>query len=104
MRRLEAWGGNSAGRKLLNIDSRGNVKPDPFFPFTLGNILEEEFEDIWHNPDNEMLEKLRRHPRQLEGKCETCGWLPVCNGGSRSRAYAVSGNLWAEDPSCYIEG
>ena len=103
-RRLLDWGGNSAGRKLLNIDSRGNVKPDPFFPFTLGNILQEDFASIWHNPDNAMLVKLRRHPRTLEGACADCRWLDVCNGGSRSRAYAVSGNLWAEDPACYVKG
>ena len=29
-RRLITWGGNLAGRKLLNIDAEGNVKPDHF--------------------------------------------------------------------------
>ena len=100
--RLIAWGGNSAGRKLLNIDSEGNVKPDPFFPFTIGNILKEEFSDIWTNNPTEMLEKLRVHPRKLSGKCETCQYLTICNGGSRSRAYAIHDDLWAEDPSCYL--
>jgi MoaA/NifB/PqqE/SkfB family radical SAM enzyme len=38
-KRLIAWGGNSAGRKLLNIDAIGNVKPDPFFPSIIGNIF-----------------------------------------------------------------
>ena len=101
-KRLTAWGGNSAGRKLLNIDSEGNVKPDPFFPFTIGNILKEDFSDIWTNNPTEMLEKLRVHPRKLGGKCETCQYLAICNGGSRSRAYAIYDDLWAEDPSCYL--
>ncbi len=102
IKRLKAWGGNSAGRKLLNIDANGNVKPDPFFPFTLGNILQEDFGAIWQNKDNEMLQKLREFPRKIEGKCKTCYFLDICNGGSRSRAYALFGNLWAEDPSCYL--
>jgi len=101
-KRLTAWGGNSAGRKLLNIDSEGNVKPDPFFPFTIGNILKEDFSDIWTNTPTKMLEKLRVHPRKLGGKCEMCQYLTICNGGSRSRAYAIYDDLWAEDPSCYL--
>jgi len=102
-RRLIAWGGNSAGRKLLNIDSEGFVKPDPFFPKKIGNILHQDFSDIWTNEPIELLEKLRVHPRELSGKCENCKYLNICNGGSRSRAYAIYGDMWAEDPSCYLE-
>ena len=100
--RLKAWGGNSAGRNLLNIDSEGFVKPDPFFPVKIGNILHQDFSDIWTNEPTELLRKLRVHPRELGGKCEECIYLPICNGGSRSRAYAIYGDMWAEDPSCYL--
>jgi radical SAM protein with 4Fe4S-binding SPASM domain len=102
-RRLMAWGGNSAGVKLLNIDAEGNVKPDPFFPAIIGNIFSEDFADIWTNRPIPMLKRLREHPRKLSGKCATCQYLEICNGGSRSRAYAIHGDLWAEDPSCYLE-
>ena len=100
--RLKAWGGNSAGRKLLNIDSEGFVKPDPFFPVKIGNILHQDFSDIWTNEPTQMLQKLRVHPRELGGKCSDCRYLDICNGGSRSRAYAIYGDIWAEDPSCYL--
>jgi len=102
--RLKKWGGNSAGRKLLNINSEGDVKPDPFFPVTIGNILKEDFSDIWTKNPSDLLKKLRKHPRDLEGVCKTCEYLDICNGGSRSRAWAIHGNIWAEDPSCYIKG
>ncbi len=100
--RLIAWGGNSAGRKLLNIDSEGNVKPDPFFPMHIGNILTQDFSDIWTKEPTELLQKLRVHPREISGKCSECDYMNVCNGGSRSRAYAIYGDMWAEDPSCYL--
>lgn len=103
VKRLKSWGGNSAGRKLLNIDSKGDVKPDPFFPYTIGNLLREDFRDIWSGEDSKMLQKLRIHPRELEGKCKECKYLDICNGGSRSRAWAIYDNLWAQDPSCYLE-
>ncbi len=101
-KRLIAWGGNSAGRKLLNIDSEGFVKPDPFFPRKIGNIINQDFSDIWTNEPRELLQKLRIHPRELSGKCDGCSYLSICNGGSRSRAYAIYGDMWAEDPSCYL--
>ena len=100
--RLIAWGGNSAGRKLLNIDSEGFVKPDPFFPEKIGNILRQDFGDIWTKAPIPLLQKLREHPRKLGGKCTHCQYLSICNGGSRSRAYAIYGDMWAEDPSCYL--
>ena len=102
LRRLKNWGGNSAGRKLVNIDWQGNVKPDPFFPFVIGNMTEKPFSDIWLDEENELLRRLREHPRRLSGKCADCGIIELCNGGSRSRAWAIHGDLWAEDPSCYL--
>ncbi|MBA1438220.1 MAG: radical SAM protein [Epsilonproteobacteria bacterium] len=100
-KRLVEWGGNSAGRKLLNINSEGDVKPDPFFPVVVGNIIENDFGAIWQK--NELLHDLRIYPRkQTTGICSSCQQIDICNGGSRARAYAVSGDLWSEDPSCYL--
>jgi radical SAM protein with 4Fe4S-binding SPASM domain len=99
--RLVKWGGNSAGRNLLNINSEGDVRPDPFFPLTVGNIIKEDFGNIWQSGD--LLNQLRVHPRkQIGGICADCEQIDVCNGGSRARAYAITGDLWSEDPSCYL--
>jgi len=99
--RLVLWGGNSAGRKLLNINSEGDVRPDPFFPLTVGNIIKEDFGSIWQN--GELLDELRIYPRKkISGVCSDCKHLDICNGGSRARAYAITGDLWSEDPSCYL--
>jgi radical SAM protein with 4Fe4S-binding SPASM domain len=100
--KLKSWGGNSAGKRLGNMDWVGNVKPDPFFPFTIGNYLENSFEDVWGGKTSDIVEKLRDEPRNIGGKCSNCKYLDICNGGSRSRAYAIYGDLWAEDPSCYL--
>jgi len=99
--RLVTWGGNSAGRKLLNINSEGDVRPDPFFPLIVGNIINQDFGTIWK--DGELLNKLRLHPRkEITGICSECEQIDICNGGSRARAYAINGDLWSEDPSCYL--
>ena len=100
--KLKKWGGNSAGRNLVNINHLGDVKPDPFFPLVIGNITQKPFSEIWQNSADEVLSGLRKFPRELGGHCQDCGVIEICNGGSRSRGWAISGDLWAEDPSCYL--
>ena len=97
---LKAWGGNQAGVRIVNIDHKGNVRPDPFFPITLGNVRERPFEDIWNS--NGVLTFLRERPRRLKGKCSTCPHLEICNGNSRARALITYGDIRAEDPACYL--
>ena len=102
-KKLKSWGGNSAGNRLGNMDWLGNVKPDPFFPFIIGNYLQTPFDEIWTSTKNDILNKLREAPRQIKGKCSDCKYIEICNGGSRSRAFAITGDLWEEDPSCYLD-
>ncbi len=102
-KRLKAWGGNSAGKRLGNINSIAEVKPDPFFPFVIGDMNTKSFSEIWLDDKSEILNRLRATPREISGKCKDCKVIDICNGGSRSRAYAISGDLWSEDPSCYLD-
>jgi radical SAM protein with 4Fe4S-binding SPASM domain len=97
---LKIWGGNQAGVRIADIDYRGYVKPDTYFPLKLGNIREKNFYEIWNS--NGILSELRKHPRNINGKCKECRFIDICNGNSRARAYAVYGDYFAEDPECYI--
>ncbi|RUM29480.1 MAG: radical SAM/SPASM domain-containing protein [Aquifex sp.] len=97
---LRNWGGNQAGVRLVNIDHKGNVKPDPFFFHSLGNLRGRRFTEIWNS--NGLLSKLREKPRKIKGKCKDCPYLDICNGNSRARAYFSFGDYFAEDPLCYI--
>ncbi len=97
---LLSWGGNQAGVRLVNIDHRGNVKPDPFFNDSLGNVRERSFNQIWNS--NGLLSFLRKRPRPLKGRCSTCKYIGICNGNSRARAFFYSGNYAGEDPACYL--
>jgi radical SAM protein with 4Fe4S-binding SPASM domain len=40
-----------------------------------------------------------RDPTALKGKCGACEFREIC-GGSRARAYGVTGDHLAADPSC----
>lgn len=97
---LKYRGGDSSGIRLACIDHRGDVHPNQFWwDYTLGNVLERDFEQIWMG-DDELLRKLRNKAEHLKGKCGRCRFKTVC-GGFRVRAYRY-GDLWGEDPNCYL--
>ncbi|MGI6549008.1 MAG: radical SAM protein [Syntrophomonadales bacterium] len=98
---LEMHGGCSAGTKFANVDPRGNVHPCQFWQdYTVGNIKETPFSEIW-NSDDPLMIMLRNKAEHLKGRCGDCGFKTLC-GGCRIRARAVHGDIWAEDPACYL--
>lgn len=99
---LVAWGGNSSGMGVANIDFLGNVHPDTYWSdYTVGNVKKTLFSELWTGSDP-MLATLRTRPRPLEGRCGACTLKDVCGGNTRIRALQVTGNPWAEDPACYL--
>ncbi|RME84666.1 MAG: radical SAM protein, partial [Planctomycetota bacterium] len=93
--------GNQAGNRLMNLDALGNLKADPFFPEAIGNIRENSLADLWFG-SHPLLENLRKFPRKVKGKCETCSYMKICNGNSRVRAFAENDDYQAFDGCCYI--
>ena len=101
--RLERSGGNSAGIGIANIDSQGDVHPDPLIQYVnLGNVKERPFADIWNSTDNDILNDLRQRPRKIKGRCGSCRWMKACGGANRERAWRMTGDFWASDPACYL--
>jgi len=99
---LEMHGGCSAGQKMANVDPLGNVHACQFWGHrTLGNVREKSFEDIWQTTQDEFLQKMRSKGKHVEGRCGECRYKSLCCG-CRIRAEAVSGNIWGEDPACYL--
>ena len=99
---LEAWGGNSAGLGVANIDPQGKVHPDTYWSdYTVGSVKTTPFSALWTG-DDAMLASLRQRPRPLKGRCGDCAFKAVCGGNTRIRALQVSGDPWAEDPACYL--
>ncbi len=84
------------GRGVMFISHTGVVSPSGFLPYDCGNVRREHAADIyrWHP-----LFRALRDNDVLEGKCGRCEFRSVC-GGSRARAYGLTGNAFAEDPAC----
>lgn len=93
-------GGCGAGRFYMSVEPNGDLYPCVFFPHDqdvkLGNLLENDFEDVWRN--DELLGTLR-NKEILEGHCGECESHNIC-GGCRARAYNYFNNVLAPDPGC----
>lgn len=90
-----AKGVNDA-RGFMFVSHRGEVMPSGFLPLSAGNVRRDEPVAIYREAP---LFRALRDPEKLKGKCGRCEFREVC-GGSRARAYAVTGDFFAEDPSC----
>ncbi|MGD6810294.1 MAG: radical SAM protein [Candidatus Bathyarchaeia archaeon] len=103
MQLLKLNGGNSSGKGIGCVDFNGYVHPDQFWQhYSLGNIRERKFSEIWTDQTDPLLNQLRNRKSHLKGKCSTCRFLDVCNGNLRVRAEAVYDDVWAPDPACYL--
>ncbi len=100
---LELWGGNASGVNIANIDNLGNVHPDTFWwHYTLGNVRERPFSQIWPDTSDPVMAGLKQRPRPVKGRCGECSFKSICGGNTRVRALQLTGDPWAEDPACYL--
>lgn len=81
------------------INHRGEVYPSRFLPLSAGNVTTQSLSEVYCQSD---LFLSLRDTSRLKGKCGRCPVRNIC-GGSRARAYAMTGDLFAPDPGCAFE-
>lgn len=95
--------GNSSGRGIGCVSWDGSVYADQFWRhYSFGNVRERPFSEIWTDTSNSLMKKLKDKKRYVKGRCAQCCWLDICAGNFRVRPEAVTGDLWAADPACYL--
>jgi len=95
--------GNNSGRGIGCVSWDGEVYADQFWRhYSFGNIKDRPFSKIWMDTSEPLLGKLKEKKKHVKGRCANCTWLDVCGGNFRVRAEAVSGDVWAPDPACYL--
>jgi len=88
--------GINDGKGFVFISHLGEVFPSGFLPVSAGNVRKQSLTELYrHSPLFEAL----RDSSNLKGKCGICEFREVC-GGSRARAYALTGDPFAEEPCC----
>lgn len=95
--------GNNSGRGIGCVSWNGEVHADQFWRHhSFGNVRKRPFSQIWTDPSDEFLMQLKEKKRHVTGRCASCRWLDICGGNFRVRAEAVTGDVWAPDPACYL--
>lgn len=89
-------GSTGAGNGFVFVSHTGEVYPSGFMPLSAGNVREEPLPSIYR--DSAVMQELRARER-FHGPCGSCPMTDTC-GGSRSRAYAASGDPIGSDPLC----
>jgi MoaA/NifB/PqqE/SkfB family radical SAM enzyme len=88
--------GVNDGKGVMFISHTGEVYPSGFLPICCGRFPFDSVVDVYQRA---ALFRALRDPDRLGGKCGLCEFRKVC-GGSRARAFAVSGDPLAEEPDC----
>lgn len=91
--------GINDGKGFVFISHRGEIFPSGFLPMPSGNVRFEDIGDVYRNAP---LFLDLRNPGEFHGKCGVCEYRNLC-GGSRSRAYALTGDHLGSDPRCVYQ-
>ncbi len=87
------------GKGFVFVSHTGEVFPSGFLPISGGNVRQQTLTDIYRN--SKLFQSLR-DSSNLKGKCGRCEFRELC-GGSRARAYAITGDCFAEEVCCVYQ-
>jgi radical SAM protein len=84
------------GKGVMFVGHTGEIYPAGFLPLRCGQFPVDSVVDVYQRHPTFLA---LRDPDHFGGKCGVCEYRDVC-GGSRARAYAVTGDPLAEEPDC----
>lgn len=88
--------GVNSGNGFMFVSHRGEIFPSGFLPISVGSIRETPVPDAYRRAG---LFRALRMPTLLKGRCGHCEFREIC-GGSRSRAFSLTGDVFETDPWC----
>ncbi len=102
-RLLLANGGNKIGQNIACVGWDGRVHPDQFWRnYSLGNVKDETFRQIWQNSNEPVLDKLRNKSQFADPGCLRCKWFDLCKGNFRFLDTETDIKYWLNEPACYL--
>lgn len=87
------------GHGIMFVSNTGDICPAGFLPIPVGNVRRDSLVEAYR--DSPLFRQLH-DPTQFEDRCGVCDYRTLC-GGSRSRAFAATGNPLASDPICLFD-
>lgn len=96
---IQRQAGINDGKGFVFISHTGEIFPSGFLPVSAGNVRRDSLAEVYRNSP---LFRALRNADNLSGKCGDCEFRNLC-GGSRSRAYALTGDFLESDPRCVYQ-
>jgi radical SAM protein with 4Fe4S-binding SPASM domain len=93
---IQRVAGINDGKGLVFVSHTGEIYPSGFLEISAGNVRSRHLADAYRQ--SQLFQQIR-DADQLEGKCGVCEYRHLC-GGSRARAFALTGRPMAADPRC----
>ncbi len=87
------------GKGVMFVSHMGEIFPAGFLPLCCGRFPADSVVEVYQNHSTF---RALRDPDHFRGKCGICEYRAVC-GGSRARAYAVTGDPLETEPDCVYE-
>lgn len=84
------------GKGFVFVSHTGDICPSGFLPYVVGNVRHDNLLQTYQN--DPIMQRLRA-PETFTGKCGVCEFNNLC-GGSRARAYTMTGDAFASEPTC----
>ena len=84
------------GKGVMFVSHKGEIYPAGFLPLECGRFPEDSVVDVYQNNPTFLA---LRDPDGFKGVCGVCEYRYVC-GGSRARAFAVTGDVLESEPDC----
>lgn len=102
-RLLLAAAGNKIAESIVCVDWAGNVYADQFWrDYSLGNVRDKSFKEIWQNSNEPVLGKLRNKSEFTDRRCRRCKWFDLCKGNFRFSGSDPDDKYWLNEPACYL--
>jgi radical SAM protein with 4Fe4S-binding SPASM domain len=98
-KRSPSGAGINDGKGFVFVSHTGNIYPSGFLPVSAGNVRHDSLVEVYRTSP---LFLTLRDSNRLGGKCGECEFRNLC-GGSRSRAFALSGDFLGADPRCVYQ-
>ncbi len=91
--------GVTDGKGIMFVSHTGEIYPAGFLPLCCGRLPRDSVVDVYQNHP---IFRALRDPDQFKGKCGICEYRYIC-GGSRARAFAVTGDPLQSEPDCVYQ-
>lgn len=86
------------GKGVMFVSHKGEIYPAGFLPLECGRFPDDSVVEVYQN--NPTFQALR-DPDRFKGVCGVCEYRYAC-GGSRARAFAVTGDVLESEPDCIL--